>query len=85
MYAARKAQTANLQKLLMVDGSLDPEDHVIAGIRAAIVDDLDHVIAGLPELTAVFLVRRHLFEEERVVGIEYLVINPGPPGRDADV
>ena len=61
----------------MARRSLDTDGDIVGQGAIASVDDLDDMIAGLPELTAVFPVRRHLLEQKRAVGIEYL--NPDSP------
>ena len=85
MYAARKIPNAALQTLLMVDGSLDPEDHVVAGIRAAVIDYLDHVVTGLPELAAILVVRGHEIQQRGAIGVLDQIAEAAALRGDADI
>ncbi len=50
-----------------------PEYDIVGSDSVASIDHLDDVIARLPKLPAILAGRRYLIQEERPVGVVYLV------------
>jgi hypothetical protein len=65
--------------------SLDTENYIVGLCSVTAVDHLDHVIARLPELYAIFPIRRDHLEQKGIVGIEDLILQAGAAWRNLHV